>query len=136
MRATAPLPTCTGENPTAKVIGWYKTDTSTDLMTYSWRTVNTSDINRVAVYGPVPDGQNTGPFSFDLCGESPYVCDTFSTPGRMSGTLNTLPPGLWDPRPFMLAIRGDPTLYYLWFSSAACPAGAFRVDLGPVDGLP
>ena len=97
-----------------------------------------SNVQSLLVRGPIPVGQTDGPIAFSLCGAPNLVtvCDVFTEPGRVTGTVTQIEPGGGGVLPQIRNIRADPTRYYLEVLTASTPAspGALRAPFYAIVG--
>lgn len=99
-----------------QLTGFFQMDTSSTLINYNFRTnAALSPVMSLVVMGPIPLLSEVGPVAFSLCGAPNMVnvCDIVSVPGQIVGELTQLEPGAMATLPWILAIRENPTLYYL-----------------------
>jgi hypothetical protein len=106
---------------------------------YFFRYVGLSTITAVTVRGPITLGQQVGPLLFSICGApSTVVCDQITLPGQLSGTLTQISPSNTSPEASIVAIRTNPSLYYVEVLTNNNPTtpGALRAPLNSLCGTP
>lgn len=117
----------------ALVVGKFIENYSAFAITYDLKySLQMSPIQSLIVRGPMRADNFTGPVFFSLCGlPGTTVCDTQTTPGRLTQTVRTLEPNGDAALAKMREIRADPDRYYLEVLTTAVPnePGAARSPL-------
>jgi len=121
--------------------GYIQLDSSANAISYNfYSSPGLSLIQSIHMRGPIGLLSNVGPIAFSLCGfPALYICDVMTTPGLVSNPgLQQVEPGPNDVRPYILAIRDNPSLYYIEVLTANYPAspGALRSTVFSSCGLP